>query len=124
MTSILVVDDSPLLHAMFRHVLASMPDADVTYARHGVEALEHIARDGEPALVLLDINMPVMDGLEFLDELGRRGMRERVPVVIVSTEDKEADILRGLEAGARGYLRKPFSPDELLSIIRQVVDAS
>ena len=121
MGSILVVDDSPLLQAMFRNLLGSVPGTSVSFAKHGLEALEQIEKDGEPGLILLDINMPVMDGLEFLDELSRRGMRERVPVVIVSTEDKEADILRGLEAGAKGYLRKPFTPTELRSIIQRVV---
>lgn len=121
MRRILVVDDSPLLQSMFKLTLRSLPDCEVTFAKHGLEALDQIAQNGEPQLILLDINMPVMDGLEFMHELERTGVKDRVPVVIISTEGKEEDVLRGLEAGAKAYLRKPFAPHELRDLLERVM---
>src|SRR5690348_3297880 len=98
---------------MLRSFLARVDGLSISFAQNGKEALDHIEREGDPNLILLDVNMPVMNGLEFLAELATRRGRGRIPVIIVSTEGKEHDILRGLEAGARAYLRKPFTAEEL-----------
>lgn len=123
MYRILVVDDSALLHSMFELTLAQLPDCHLSFAKNGMEALEKLSSEGEPDLILLDINMPVMDGLEFMTKLRSIGALPRVSVVIVSTEDREADVLRGLEAGAKAYLRKPFTPTDLHRIVTQVLVA-
>ena len=117
MPRILIVDDSSLMHAYYRQVLTGLPEARLSFARHGQEALQRIAADGEPDVIVLDINMPVMDGLEFLSRLRKLPIR-RAPVIIVSTEGREDDLQRGLDAGADGYLRKPFKPKELHEIVR------
>jgi two-component system chemotaxis response regulator CheY len=71
-------------------------------------------------LILLDINMPRMNGLEFLVRIkGEEGL-SGIPVVIVSTEGKDEDTLRGLEAGAAAYVKKPFAGEEILSIISRL----
>lgn len=119
---ILVVDDSSFLHSIFRVSLRRLYDCEISYAKNGLEALSSIEEKGEPDLILLDVNMPVMDGLELLGELRGLGVIERVPVIIISTEGEEADVLRGLEAGARGYLRKPFTQAELHDIISRVME--
>ncbi len=116
MKRILVVDDSSMIRALFRQSLASCKDYRVREARNGQEALDTIAADGEPDLIFLDVNMPVMDGLEFLATSAGAGLVERVPVVIVSTEGREEAVQRGLDAGARAYLRKPFNPGSLLPL--------
>ena len=120
MKRILVVDDSSMIRALFRQSLASARDYRVREARNGQEALDAIAADGEPDLIFLDVNMPVMDGLEFLATSAGAGLVERVPVVIVSTEGREEDVQRGLDAGAWAYLRKPFNPAELIPLIEKL----
>ena len=120
MQSILVVDDSPVFHSMFRAMLKEIYcAATIRVARNGVDALAQIEQDGEPQLVLVDINMPVMDGLEFIARFKDAGGLERVPVVIVSTESDRADVDRGLNAGAKAYLRKPFTVQQLRETLEQ-----
>ena len=121
MKRVLVVDDSSMIRALFRHSLAGAKDIRVREARNGQEALDAISADGEPDLIFLDVNMPVMDGLEFLATSAGAGLVERVPVVIVSTEGREEDVQRGLDAGARAYLRKPFKPAELVPLVEKLL---
>jgi two-component system chemotaxis response regulator CheY len=121
MRQILVVDDSEIMHSFMRLLLTRMKDYKVRFLKNGQEALEAIGAHGEPSLILLDINMPVMNGLEFLGRLSELGLVKRVPVILVSTEGRDEDILRGLEAGAKAYLRKPFKPNELHDVIEKVL---
>jgi two-component system chemotaxis response regulator CheY len=122
MARILIVDDSSVMHAYHRQVLGALPDCRLSFARHGKEALAKIEAEGAPDVIVLDINMPVMDGLEFLSRLRALAIR-RAPVIIVSTEGKEDDLRRGLEAGADGYVRKPFKPKELQDLVRRLLGA-
>ncbi|HVU52492.1 MAG TPA: response regulator [Polyangia bacterium] len=115
---ILIVDDSSVMHAYHRQVLSGLPDCRLSFARHGQEALAKIEEEGAPAVIVLDINMPVMDGLEFLRRLRALSI-PRASVIIVSTEGKDDDLQRGLEAGADGYVRKPFKPKELQDLVRR-----
>src|SRR5215468_6974073 len=115
MQRILVVDDSAVVQQIVQLALRRYRCV-VTGARNGVEALAAIARDGEPDLMLVDINMPRMNGLELLGELRSAGTVQRIPVIVVSTEGEDDDVRRGLEAGARAYLRKPFRQDDLCAL--------
>jgi two-component system, chemotaxis family, chemotaxis protein CheY len=110
-----------MIRALFRQTLASGKEYRVREARNGQEALDAIAADGEPDLIFLDVNMPVMDGLEFLATTAGARLVERVPVVIVSTEGREEDVQRGMDAGARAYVRKPFKPAELVPLIERLI---
>ena len=121
MKRILVVDDSSMIRALFRQTLAGVKDLKVREARNGQEALDAIAVEGEPDLIFLGVNMPTMDGLEFLATSAGAGLVERVPVVIVSTEGRDEDVQRGLDAGARAYLRKPFNPGTLLPLVVKLI---
>lgn len=123
MLRILVVEDSSVVQAIVKSALRRYDHA-ATYAGNGVEALEAIARDGEPDLILVDVNMPRMNGLELLGQLGAAGTVPRVPAIIVSTEGEDDDVRRGLDAGARAYLRKPFRGDQLCKLIDEVLGRS
>lgn len=90
-------------------------------ALNGKEALEVLAANPDCDLIILDINMPVMSGLEFLYHCKHQPALSRIPVIISSTESEEDDIIRGLQAGAAAYLVKPFKVDELHQLITRVV---
>ncbi len=120
---ILVVDDSPFLHSLLRVSLRRYCDCEIAHAKNGLEALSEV-EIAEPDLIFLDINMPVMDGLEALDRLRERGVAPRIPVVIISTEGSSEDVERGFAAGAAAYLRKPFQEPELHALLERILGAA
>ena len=115
--TILVVDDSELVHKMHGMTLRKYAGCQILHAYNGAEALDVLNLHPEVELVLLDVNMPVMDGLSFLHARRDAGLFLDVPVIMISTEATEDDVRRGLEAGATAYLAKPFKPPELLAVI-------
>jgi two-component system chemotaxis response regulator CheY len=112
---VLVVDDSKLMHKMFEVMLRQYP---LAYATDGRQALERLGEHPDVELILLDLNMPNMNGLEFLAALRAEG--NHTPVVIISTEGHDEDVARGLEAGAAAYIKKPFRSDEILDVIARL----
>lgn len=111
---ILVVDDSKLLHRVFDLLLRG---CTVVHAGDGVEGLERLSQTSDIDLILLDMNMPRMNGLEFLARVKADELKKQIPVVIITTEGKEDDAERGMRAGASAYLRKPFRNEEVVSVI-------
>jgi len=81
-------------------------------ASNGAEALTAL-NDNAVDLILCDINMPVMDGLEFVKQIAGVENAKGVPVVMITTEGSESHVVQALSAGARGYIRKPFTPDQV-----------
>ncbi len=114
---VLVVDDSKLMHKMYEVMLRQYP---LVYALDGRQALERLHEHDDIELVLLDINMPNMNGLEFLAEMKADGAIAGTPVIIISTEGREQDTARGLEAGAAAYVKKPFHSEEILDAIARL----
>jgi CheY-like chemotaxis protein len=114
---ILVVDDSKLMHKMYEVMLRQYP---LVYASDGRQALDRLKEHADIDLVLLDINMPNMNGLEFLAELRSDAARGDLSVVIISTEGREEDTARGIEAGATAYIKKPFHSEEILDVISRL----
>jgi CheY-like chemotaxis protein len=114
---VLVVDDSKLMHKMYEVMLRQYP---LVYAMDGRQALERLQEHADIDLVLLDINMPNMNGLEFLAEV-RSGAsntaHKDLAIIIISTEGREQDTQRGLEAGASAYIKKPFHSEDILEKI-------
>lgn len=117
---ILVVDDSSLIHQMYRLVM-SRYKCEIVDAMNGQEALDLLALQKDVQLILLDINMPVMNGVQFLEKASQSGLPARIPVIVISTEGKEEDTIRGLRLGARGYLKKPFNPADLYTLIEKIL---
>jgi len=117
---ILVVDDSSLIHQMYRLVM-SRYKCEIVDAMNGQEALDILSLQNDIQLILLDINMPVMNGVQFLEKAAKTGLPNKIPVIVISTEGKEEDTLRGLKLGAKGYLKKPFNPTDLYSLIEKIV---
>ena len=115
----LVIDDSSLIHKMFKLML---PQSTVVCAADGREALQKLAAEPDVDLIFLDINMPTMNGLEFLAQVKADAALAQIPVIIVSTEGKEEDTIRGLRAGAAAYVKKPFRNEALQDLIRKVME--
>jgi two-component system chemotaxis response regulator CheY len=114
---VLVVDDSKLMHKMYEVMLRQYP---LVYASDGRQALDRLREHPDIDLVLLDINMPNMNGLEFLAEMRSDEARADLPVIIISTEGREEDTARGMEAGATAYIKKPFHSEEILEVISRL----
>jgi two-component system chemotaxis response regulator CheY len=95
----------------------------VIHAQNGQDAMEKLTKHPDVNLLLVDINMPVMNGLDFIKKIKETGKYEHIPIVIVSTEGKEEDTRRGLALGARGYVKKPFQPSELHALLDAVYPA-
>jgi two-component system chemotaxis response regulator CheY len=120
--NILVVDDSRVVRAMVIRTLkmAEMDLGDVHEAANGREALDLLGREWVD-LVLADINMPVMSGVQMIEEMSRSGLMSSVPVVIISTERSATRIEELKTKGIRAYLRKPFTPESIRSVVEQVL---
>lgn len=117
----LVIDDSSLIHRMFKLLLPKTVQID---AFDGNEALTRLAENPDTDLILLDINMPTMNGFELLQRLKAEPAFASIPVIIISTEGKDEDTIRGLQAGAAAYVRKPFRNEAVAGLIRQVIERS
>jgi two-component system chemotaxis response regulator CheY len=111
---VLVVDDSAAIRKILQRVLrqTGMTIRTIHEAGDGEEALE-ILKVHQPALVLTDINMPKMDGLQFLAALKGSEQWKSIPVVMITTEGGEAKVGEAVKLGAAGYVRKPFTADQI-----------
>jgi two-component system chemotaxis response regulator CheY len=123
--SVLIVDDSPAMRGFIRRVMAlSGLEVDVCLeASNGEEALEKLRRQSVD-VILTDINMPTMNGEEFLRRLESEGLARSVPRLVISTDATKARILRMLSLGADGYMAKPFSPEALREELERVLGAN
>jgi two-component system, chemotaxis family, chemotaxis protein CheY len=110
----LIVDDSSVMRKIVERSLrqAGIEPMVVHEACSGAEGIE-ILRNTEVDLILSDINMPCMDGLEFVRQLHAQKLAAGVPVVMVTTESSEEHVKQAILAGARGYIRKPFTMDQV-----------
>jgi DNA-binding response OmpR family regulator len=119
MTTILIVDDEPPILDLVRFTLEDA-EVRVVEASDGVEALA-LARRLRPDLILLDVHMPRLDGLEACRQIRRDPALARTPIIMLTAAGQEADRARGREAGADEYLTKPFSPLALLALVEALV---
>jgi len=114
---ILIVEDSPTMRALLNSALEDLEaPVKITEASSGFEALRYLPR--EPFdLIVTDINMPDINGLELVSFVKNNDAYRSIPLVIVSTEGAERDRERGLELGADAYLVKPFEPENLREVV-------
>jgi two-component system chemotaxis response regulator CheY len=115
----LAVDDSRLHHQMYNLIFArpELSGSTLLHAYDGREGYTLFASRSDLTMVFLDLNMPAMTGLEFLERRREENLHPEVPVVLVTTESTTDDESRGLEAGAWAYLRKPFTPEQLEALV-------
>ncbi|MEM6960375.1 MAG: response regulator [Myxococcota bacterium] len=113
---VLIVEDSSSMRAFARATLESNGDIVVEEASNGFEALRVLSQNHFDA-VLLDINMPDINGLELISFMRKSQVHRQTPVVIVSTEAAEKDRNRAISLGADEYLEKPLEPERLLAVV-------
>jgi two-component system, chemotaxis family, chemotaxis protein CheY len=111
---VLIVDDSSVMRKIVDRSLrqAGLELKEVIEASNGAEALARM-QETRVDLILSYINMPTMDGLELVKQLQDVENAKGVPIVMVTTEAGESNVVQALSKGARGYIRKPFTPDQI-----------
>lgn len=111
---VLIVDDSAAIRKILHRVLvqADLPLGKVHEANDGLEAINSLSSNSV-GLILSDINMPNMDGIEMLRKIKDNTSWASVPVIMITTEGSQDKVMQALELGASGYVRKPFTPDQI-----------
>lgn len=121
----LIVDDSSVMRKIIERSLrqAGLDALVVHEAGSGVEGLE-VLKSTPVDLILSDINMPAMDGLEFLRQISVQNLAVGVPVVMITTESSEEHVKQAIEAGAKGYIRKPFTAEQVKERVLPLLHAA
>ncbi len=118
--SILIVEDSATTRALISAVIDEMGDFNIVEAASGFEALKLLPTQ-EFNLVITDVNMPDINGLELINFIKNNSRYSHIPLIIVSTEKSEEDQKRGMALGAMAYITKPFKAYELQEVIKQAI---
>ncbi|MCP4709424.1 MAG: response regulator [Planctomycetes bacterium] len=116
---ILLVDDSRTMRNIWKKVVGTLKDVEIAEAGDGQEGLTRIKEEGPFDLILLDWNMPNMDGLTMLTKV--RETDKNVVVIMVTTEAEKPRIIESIKAGANNYVVKPFTPDTLMGKIDETM---
>ena len=119
MSKILIVDDSATMRKILMRVIrqAGVDTEGFLEASNGQEGLERLASDGTIDLILSDINMPVMNGVDFVKAVRALADKAKLPIVMVTTEGGEAMVKTAMDSGASGYVTKPFTPESIKSAL-------
>ena len=113
---VLIVDDSSAMRAFVRAALEEDGSVDVVESTSGFEALRILPRESFD-VVIVDVNMPDINGLELVSFLRKTPQHKNTPVIIISTEASSRDQERGIALGANAFLSKPFEPEELRALV-------
>jgi two-component system, chemotaxis family, chemotaxis protein CheY len=126
----LIIDDSAVMRKVIERALrqSGLDFSEILQASNGEEALEILRGDAPNAvkidLIISDINMPVMDGLQFLEARRDQQLAVGVPVVMITTEGSEPFVLRAIAAGAQGYICKPFTAEQVKARVVPLLEAA
>ena len=121
----LIVDDSSVMRKIVERALrqAGLEALVVYEAGSGTEGLE-LLKGTQVDLILSDINMPAMDGLEFLRQIRSQNLAPDVPVVMITTESSEEHVKQAIQSGAQGYIRKPFTSEQVKERVLPLIHAA
>lgn len=108
---VLIIDDEPIMRKLLRQILKDK--YEVILKENGREALEWMYSGNIPDLVVADLNMPEIDGFEYIEKVRESGFFNDVPLIVLSGEESSAERIKCLKLGANDYLIKPFNPEEL-----------
>lgn len=123
--TVLIVDDSPAMRSFIRRVLelSGFEMGACMEAANGREALEVLNQEWVD-VILTDINMPVMNGEQLVQNLLLNKALQNIPVIVISTDRTEDRVRQMIELGAKGYVKKPFQPEELREKLEEVLGAA
>jgi len=121
MAKILIVDDSPSQLLGIQRIVEKLGHESIT-AEDGAAGVE-VAKRELPDMVLMDVVMPNLNGFQATRTLSREATTKHIPVILVTTKDQDTDRMWGLRQGAKAYLTKPFSEDELAEVIERIFNA-
>jgi two-component system chemotaxis response regulator CheY len=121
----LIVDDSSVMRKIVERALrqAGLDSLVVHEAANGFEGLD-LLKTKQVDLILSDINMPSMDGLEFLRQIQAQKLAPGVPVIMITTESSEEHVKQAIQSGARGYIRKPFTAEQVKERVLPLLSAA
>lgn len=121
--NILIVDDSPVMRAIVKKTLtlSGIDLGEIHEAANGLEALEKI-REAWIDIILTDINMPQMTGIELVEQMADDNVMASIPVIVVSTDRSEVRIDYLKQRGVRAYIQKPFRPESIRDVLLQILD--
>jgi two-component system chemotaxis response regulator CheY len=119
MNKLMIVDDSSTMRKIIKRVLrqAEIAVENILEAGNGVEALEQLVANPDIGLILSDVNMPEMNGIDLVKKVREAHAREALPVIMVTTEGGQSMVDSAMESGANGYVTKPFTPDSIRSAL-------
>jgi two-component system, OmpR family, alkaline phosphatase synthesis response regulator PhoP len=117
---VLLAEDDPVTARLVIHRLSREPGLTVLHAPDGGTAVTLAERD-DLAAAILDIRLPVVDGLTILSKIRKDPRHKKLPVILLTSLGSEADIVRGFELGADDYIVKPFSPQELVARLQRLI---
>jgi two-component system, chemotaxis family, chemotaxis protein CheY len=117
---LLIVDDSKVMRDMVAACLRPLGEVSFDFAASGLEAIERLAL-AEYNLVVLDLNMPDVGGIEVIEFVRQQSKLAALPILVVTTRGDDASRTRVLEAGASGFLAKPFAPEQILANVRDLL---
>lgn len=120
MPNILVVEDSPAMRQLLSYALKRIHGSQVVEATDGVDALKKLSSK-KFDIIIVDINMPIMDGIKLVSLVRGHTTYKSIPVIIVTTEGAEEDKKRALAVGANAYLTKPIQTQELIRLVNQFI---
>ncbi|HOX12261.1 MAG TPA: response regulator [Spirochaetia bacterium] len=118
---ILIVDDSTAIRQSITYIL-NQEGYETVEAKDGLEAFQMLEGLGKLDLVITDVNMPNMDGITFIRKTRELAAFKFVPILVLTTESQGSKMNEGKEAGATGWIVKPFSADKLLGVVKKVID--
>jgi len=119
---ILIVEDSPTMRQLLVFALRRLRDVEIVEAQDGMDGLRKVSNDHFD-LALIDINMPVMDGLKLISLIRGDDSLKDIPIVVITTEGASEDRRRALELGANEYLCKPIQANQVLSVAKGLLKA-
>ncbi len=120
---ILIVEDSPTMRQLLVFAVRRLKNVNIVEATDGMDGLRKVSSDHYD-LALIDINMPVMDGLKLISMIRGDETLNQLPIVVITTEGAREDRERALQLGANEYLTKPIQANRVLSVVRELLDKS
>ena len=116
---ILAVDDSVSIRKSISFILGQ-ENFEVVEAENGADGLAKATAD-KFGLIITDINMPIMDGIQFIKELRNTTEHKFTPIIVLTTENQESKMQEGRDAGATGWIVKPFSSEKLIAVVKKII---